>query len=86
MYYLYMLGNQSTPKQRYIGYTADLRGRLRAYNEEVLPNTARYRPWGLATYLAFSSKRQALAFERYLETGLRLRVFPQTSLALTPPR
>jgi hypothetical protein len=31
--------------------------------------SAQYSPWTLATYLAFSSKRQALAFESYLKTG-----------------
>jgi putative endonuclease len=84
MYYVYMLENQSVPKQRYIGYTADLRRRIRAHNDGILPNTARYPPWALATYLAFSSKRQALAFERYLKTGSgyafsRKRLWPVTN-------
>ena len=69
VYYVYLLETVSRPKQRYIGYTSDLRSRLRAHNDGKLPNTARYRPWALATYLAFSSKCQALAFEGYLKTG-----------------
>jgi putative endonuclease len=69
MYYVYLLESSSTPGQRYVGYSSDLRQRLRDHNAGKLPNTARYRPWALATYLAFSSKRQALAFESYLKTG-----------------
>jgi predicted GIY-YIG superfamily endonuclease len=69
MYYVYMLNSRSDPQQHYIGFTADLRQRLHDHNDGKLPNTARYRPWALATYLAFSSKRQALAFESYLKTG-----------------
>jgi predicted GIY-YIG superfamily endonuclease len=69
MYYVYLLENSSSPKRRYIGCSSNLRHRLREHNDGKLPNTARYRPWVLATYLAFSSKRQALAFESYLKTG-----------------
>ena len=84
MYYVYLLENSSQSKQRYIGYTADLRHRLQDHNDGKLPNTARYRPWALATYLAFSSKRQALAFESYLKTGSgyafsRKRLWPSPS-------
>lgn len=69
MYYVYMLKSHSDLQQRYIRFTSDLRCRLRDHNDGKLPNAARYRPWVLATYLAFSSKRQALAFESYLKTG-----------------
>lgn len=56
MYYVYLLESISSPGQRDIGYSADLRQRLRDHNDGKLSNTARYRPWTLATYLAFSSK------------------------------
>jgi len=69
MYYVYLLESRARLGQRYIGFTSDLRCRLRDHNEGNSPNTARYRPWNLATYLAFSSKRQGLAFESYLKTG-----------------
>lgn len=69
MYYVYLLESRSNPGERYMGFTSDLRQRLHDHNTGKLPNTARYQPWALATYLAFSSKRQALAFESYLKTG-----------------
>ena len=69
MYYVYLIESTSTPKVRYTGYTDDLKRRLCDHNEGKNVSTAQYRPWRLKTYLAFSTKRQALAFERYLKSG-----------------
>ena len=82
--YVYLLQSTSHLGKRYIGYTSDLRRRLRDHNAGKLRNTARYRPWSLATYLAFSSQQQAFAFEDYLKTGSgyafsRKRLWPVTN-------
>ena len=69
MYYVYLLESISHLGQRYVGFSSDLRQRLNDHNAGKLPNTARYRPWRLVTYLAFTSKQQALSFERYLKSG-----------------
>jgi hypothetical protein len=49
-------------------YTTDLRLRLTTHNSGGSKYTARYRPWRLITCLAFSSKPNALGFERYLKS------------------
>ena len=67
MHYVYLMKGHLGP--RYVGFTADLRQRLSDHNDGRLPNTKRYRPWALQTYLAFSSKKQALAVESYLKSG-----------------
>jgi putative endonuclease len=69
MYYVYLLQSESHPGQRYIGFTGDLRTRLKTHNGGGSPHTSKYRPWKLVTYLAFSEKTTALAFERYLKSG-----------------
>ena len=69
MYYVYLLESVPDPSRHYIGFTKDLRQRLVAHNEGKLPTTTPHRPWRVITYLAFSSKRQALAFEKYLKSG-----------------
>ncbi len=69
MYYVYLIENASGQRRRYIGFSANLRQRLAEHNEGKLPNTARYLPWRLVTYLAFSTKTAALSFERYLKSG-----------------
>jgi putative endonuclease len=69
MYYVYLLESISNPSSHYVGFTSDLRCRLRDHNDGRLPTTAPHRPWGLKTYLAFSSKKAALSFEKYLKSG-----------------
>jgi putative endonuclease len=69
MYYVYLIESLPVPARRYVGFTEDLRGRLIAHKQGILPTTAPYRPWRLATYLGFSSKKQALVFEKYLKSG-----------------
>ena len=69
MHYVYLIENTSEPRVRYTGYTDDLKQRLRDHNSGKNISTALHRPWHLKTYLAFSTKLQALAFERYLKSG-----------------
>ena len=69
MHYVYLLTNGAPAPRRYIGYTDDLRKRLRDHNAGKNLSTAGSGPWTLQTYLAFSSKEQALAFEGYLKSG-----------------
>ena len=53
----------------YTGFTENLRQRLAEHNAGKSPHTKQYTPWNLETYLAFSDRLQALAFERYLKTA-----------------
>jgi len=69
MHYVYLIESTAVSRARYTGYTDDLKQRLRDHNEGKNVSTASRRPWQLKTYLGFSSKRQALAFERYLKSG-----------------
>jgi putative endonuclease len=52
-----------------VGPTSDLRSRLSAHNSGRSPHTAKYRPWRLVTYIAFSEGGQAEASEAYLKSG-----------------
>lgn len=69
MHYVYLILSESTPGKRYIGFSDDLRQRITDHNAGENVSTAPFRPWKLQTYLAFSSKAQALTFERYLKSG-----------------
>ena len=42
---------------------------LIAHNSGVSYHIAKYKPWVLVTYIAFSDKAKGLEFERYLKTG-----------------
>jgi len=68
-YYVYILVSQETPSHHYTGFTEDLAARLDEHNSGKLPNTARFRSWSISSAHAFTDKRRALAFEKYLKSG-----------------
>lgn len=69
MHYVYLLESLAMPGQRYVGMTADLKSRLADHNAGRSPHTSKFRPWRLVTYIAFSSRGRAAAFELYLKSG-----------------
>jgi putative endonuclease len=69
MHYVYLIESTSAAGRRYTGYTENLRQRMMHHNAGQNRSTALHKPWRLRTYLAFATKRQALAFESYLKTG-----------------
>ena len=68
MYYVYMLRSVPNPDQTYVGFTEDLKTRLKAHNHGQSPHTSKHKPWTLITYLAFSEKNRAHSFEKYLKS------------------
>jgi putative endonuclease len=69
MYYVYILESVDTPAAKYVGSTQDLRKRLSDHNSGRSEYTAKYRPWHLVCYHAFTDKTRAIDFEKYLKTG-----------------
>ena len=56
-------------RQRYVGLTDDLQQRLQEHNEGKSSYTSKSTPWKLTTYIAFTNRQKAEAFERYLKSG-----------------
>ncbi len=69
MFYVYLIKSVNNPEQRYIGFTEDLKQRIKDHNDGLSPHKKKYAPWELVTYLAFSDKYAALEFETYLKGG-----------------
>ena len=69
MHYVYLLISVRRSDQRYIGITTDLKQRLADHHRGISPHTAKFVPWRLVTYVAFSDQQKASAFERYLKSG-----------------
>lgn len=69
MYYVYLIQGEAHPDQRYVGFSTDLRKRLATHNAGGSVHTAKYAPWRLVGYHAFSDKRRGEDFERYLKSG-----------------
>jgi predicted GIY-YIG superfamily endonuclease len=69
MWYVYILESESHPGKFYTGFTNDLKRRCAEHNAEGNSgHTAKYQPWKLHTYIAFSNKKTAQDFEAYLKT------------------
>ena len=67
--YVYLLRSLAAPAERYVGSTEDLSHRLAAHNAGTSYHTAKFKPWELVTYVAFSNRSKAEQFERYLKSG-----------------
>ncbi|MGA8221414.1 MAG: GIY-YIG nuclease family protein [Candidatus Acidiferrales bacterium] len=53
MYYVYILRSESNPEHTYIGYTHDLRTRLKEHNAGKSSHTNKFKPWKISLYVAF---------------------------------
>ena len=69
MYYVYLIESLCADGERYFGMTSDLKQRLEQHNAEKSSHTSKFRPWKLTTYVAFTDRAKAEAFERYLKSG-----------------
>jgi len=69
VFYVYLIESAAAAGQRYVGLTTDLRIRLKQHNAGQSTHTAKFKPWRLTTYLAFSDRTKAESFERYLKSG-----------------
>lgn len=67
MYYVYILTNSRSRK--YIGFSEDLKTRLRAHQSKSVKTTKSAEGMQLVFYAAFQNKAKALAFEKYLKHG-----------------
>lgn len=68
MFYTYILFNRVTNRY-YIGYTPDLRSRLRTHLQGNVKSTKSNLNYQLAWYCAFPERNQALSMEQYLKSG-----------------
>lgn len=69
MKYVYILQSLLDEQRHYTGVTDDLTERLKRHNAGEVVHTNKYKPWRLQTYVAFSDKDRAYAFEQYLKSG-----------------
>lgn len=67
MFYVYIL--QLKDKSYYIGYSSDLKSRIKTHEGGSVESTKNFRPVKLIYYSAFSSQKKAVDFEKYLKTS-----------------
>ena len=69
MKFVYILQSLSDTSHFYTGITDEVEARLRKHNSGAVTHTAKYRPWRIKTYVAFTDEARAVDFERYLKSG-----------------
>ncbi len=67
MYYVYILKDEQ--EKLYVGYSADLKQRLKDHQYKEVATTKVYKEPQLIWYCAFKEKHRALEFEKYLKAG-----------------
>ncbi|MBI2263472.1 GIY-YIG nuclease family protein [Candidatus Berkelbacteria bacterium] len=75
MYYVYAL--KLNNKDLYIGYTTDLKKRLRYHRDGKSRFTKLYRPFKLVYYESYLSKEDATKREYYLKTGQQREILKE---------
>jgi putative endonuclease len=74
MFYVYVLHSERD-SGLYIGYSTDLRRRLREHKEGASRATSYRGPWTLIYYEAYVEETDALGRERYLKSGGGRKLF-----------
>jgi predicted GIY-YIG superfamily endonuclease len=69
MFYVYILQSINNPEHFYVGYTNDLKKRIKDHNSGFSIHTNKFKPWKIRSYFAFDTKEKAEKFEAYLKTG-----------------
>ena len=72
MFYVYILQSLKD-KSLYIGYTSDLRKRIKEHNAGLSRATKPFRPYKLIFYEAFLNRIDAKHREEYLKSGWGFR-------------
>jgi putative endonuclease len=69
MWFAYLLESEGFEGRRYVGMTSDVKQRLTDHNAGKSAHTSKFVPWRMVTYVAFSDRQKAEAFERYMKSG-----------------
>ncbi len=69
LYYVYLIRSVKFPDQKYVGFSENIETRLKDHNKGKSIHTAKYRPWKLVSYHAFTDVKKARDFEEYLKSG-----------------
>lgn len=67
--YVYILHSENDSERFYSGFTDDLEGRLRTHNQGKCKYTSTHIPWKIKTAIAFTDRKKAMEFEKYLKTA-----------------
>jgi predicted GIY-YIG superfamily endonuclease len=68
MLYVYYLRSVNFPDKFYVGFSSDLKGRIKKHNQGDVASTKPFKPWKLIFYESFLNRKDAIRREGYLKT------------------
>jgi putative endonuclease len=68
-FFVYILHSEIDRERFYTGLPGDLCERLKAHSSGRVHHSAKWKPWHLKTFIAFSDRSRAVEFERYLKSS-----------------
>jgi putative endonuclease len=68
MFYTYILKSK-VDESYYIGFTEDLKNRLKIHNQKRSRYSSSRAPFEIAWYAAFTDKKKSVEFEKYLKSS-----------------
>ena len=68
-YYVYILQAIKYPNKYYTGFTENLDTRIKEHDQGKCVHTSKYVPWKIKTAVAFTNRKSAIEFEKYLKTS-----------------
>jgi len=78
-YYVYIIRSIKEPSRYYTGLTENLDDRVKEHNRGKCVHTSKHIPWQIKTAIAFTNRKKAIEFEKYLKTSSG-RVFAKKRL------
>ena len=72
-FYVYMLKSEGKKKVTYVGYTKDLKKRIKLHNSGKGAKFTRGRKWKLIYKEKYNTKNQAISREYYIKNNLKIR-------------
>ncbi len=67
-YYVYLIRSIKYPQTIYVGYTTNIKDRLKTHNAGGSVHTKKDKPWELVVCMAFKDIDCAKQFEKYLKS------------------
>ena len=73
MYYVYIIENVENTKEHYVGYTSNLKKRIKEHNSEDNKGYTRGRKWRLVYYEAYLDKSIAYKRDQRIKRHSKIR-------------
>jgi predicted GIY-YIG superfamily endonuclease len=67
-YYVYLIRSVKHPQTVYVGYTTNVKDRLKTHNSGGSIHTRKDKPWELVVCTLFKDRNSAKQFEKYLKS------------------